>query len=107
VEAAGVGLFAVDRRKLLILGTATRAKKGPLPNPLYVYCYETPLALESAQTRRSHDSIPWIRGWIEKKLGLDFAKIAFVPLEADLMDRCEESVCPPTFPWKRYQWPQF
>jgi hypothetical protein len=25
-------------RKLLIPGTATKAKKAPLPDPLYVYC---------------------------------------------------------------------
>ncbi len=39
VEATGVELSRVLRtRKLLILGTATRAKKAPLPDPLYVYC---------------------------------------------------------------------
>jgi hypothetical protein len=39
VEAAGVELSSVLRtRKLLIPGTATRAKKAPLPGPLYVYC---------------------------------------------------------------------
>ena len=39
MEAAGVELFGVlTTRKLLILGTATKAKKAPLPNPLYVYC---------------------------------------------------------------------
>jgi len=39
VEAAGVELFGVlITRNLLILGTATTAKKAPLPNPLYVYC---------------------------------------------------------------------
>jgi hypothetical protein len=39
VEAAGVELFSVlTTRKLLILGTATIAKKAPLPDPLYVYC---------------------------------------------------------------------
>ena len=39
VEAAGVELFSVlITRKLLIPGTATTAKKAPLPDPLYVYC---------------------------------------------------------------------
>jgi hypothetical protein len=39
VEAAGIGLFGVlTARKLLILGTATPAKKAPLPDPLGVYC---------------------------------------------------------------------
>jgi hypothetical protein len=39
VEAAGVELSGVlIIRKLLILGTATTAKKAPLPDPLYVYC---------------------------------------------------------------------
>ena len=48
VEAAGVELFSVlITRKLLIPGTATTAKKAPLPNPLYVYCTKMLLALES------------------------------------------------------------
>ena len=39
VEAAGVELFRVlITRNLLIPGTATTAKKAPLPDPLYVYC---------------------------------------------------------------------
>src|SRR5882672_2877236 len=39
VEAAGVELSRVlTARKLLIPGTPTRAKKAPLPDPLYVYC---------------------------------------------------------------------
>jgi hypothetical protein len=39
VEAAGVELITMlTARKLLILGSATRAKKAPLPGPLYVYC---------------------------------------------------------------------
>jgi hypothetical protein len=47
-EAAGVELFSVlIARKLLILGTATTARKAPLPNPLYVYCTKMLFALES------------------------------------------------------------
>ena len=39
VEATGVELFRVlTTRNLLIPGTATTAKKAPLPDPLYVYC---------------------------------------------------------------------
>ena len=39
MEATGVELFSVlTARKLLILRKARRAKKAPLPNPLYVYC---------------------------------------------------------------------
>jgi hypothetical protein len=39
VEAAGVKLFRIlITRNLLILGTATTAKKAPLPDPLYVCC---------------------------------------------------------------------
>ena len=39
VEATGVELITMlAARKLLILGSATRAKKAPLPDPLYVYC---------------------------------------------------------------------
>jgi hypothetical protein len=48
VEAAGVELFRVlITRNLLILGTATTAKKAPLPDPLYVYCTKMFFALES------------------------------------------------------------
>ena len=47
VEAAGVELFSVlITRKLLIPGTATTAKKAPLPDPLYVYCTKLFFALE-------------------------------------------------------------
>lgn len=39
MEAAGVELSSVlTARKVLILGTATTARKAPLPDPLYVYC---------------------------------------------------------------------
>ena len=52
MEAAGVELFGVlITRKLLILGIATRAKKAPLPDPLYVYCTKILFAL---QTHRHH-----------------------------------------------------
>lgn len=38
VEAAGVELITMlTSRKLLILGSATAAKKAPLPDSLYVY----------------------------------------------------------------------
>ena len=48
VEAAGVELIGVlITRNLLILGTATTAKKAPLPDPLYVYCTKMLFALES------------------------------------------------------------
>jgi len=51
VEAAGVELFRVlITRNLLILGTATTAKKAPLPDRLYVYCTKMFFALESDQT---------------------------------------------------------
>jgi hypothetical protein len=46
VEAAGVGLITMlTARNLLILGSATRAKKAPLPDPLYVYCTKMLFAL--------------------------------------------------------------
>ena len=48
MEAAGVELFTIlITRKLLIPGTATTAKKAPLPDPLYVYCTKMRFALES------------------------------------------------------------
>jgi hypothetical protein len=51
VEATGVELFSVlTARKLLILGTATTAKKAPLPDPLYVYCTKMLFVLEATET---------------------------------------------------------
>jgi hypothetical protein len=48
VEAAGVELSSVLRtRNLLILGTATRAKKGPIARSIVRLLYENALALES------------------------------------------------------------
>jgi hypothetical protein len=61
VEAAGVELFRVlITRNLLILGSATTAKKAPLPDPLYVYCTKCFFALESHRHRTatvSHRSV--------------------------------------------------
>jgi len=70
VEAAGVKLITMlIARKLLILGTATTAKKAPSPNPLYVYYTKTPSALELYR-HRSHLSIPHSSPWIEKRVQL-------------------------------------
>ena len=41
VEAAGVEPIRVLTVRKLILGSATTAKKAPLPDPLYVYCTKT------------------------------------------------------------------
>ena len=61
VEAEGVELFRVlITRNLLILGTATTAKKAPLPDRLYVYCTKTFFGLESPRPHTDH-SIPQIR----------------------------------------------
>jgi hypothetical protein len=58
VEAAGVELSGMlTARKLLILGTATTAKKATLPDPLYVYCTKM-LTLWSLADRHSDHSIP-------------------------------------------------
>jgi hypothetical protein len=67
VEAAGVELFGVlTTRKLLILGTATTAKKAPLPDPLYVYCTKMFFALGPTDaTWRPQYRID-SRRWIEK-----------------------------------------
>jgi hypothetical protein len=67
VEAAGVELITMlTARKLLIPGSATRAKKAPLPDPLYVYCTKMLFTLESNRqhmaTTVSHSS----SGIIEK-----------------------------------------
>ena len=54
VEAAGVELITIlITRKLLILGTATTAKKAPLPDPLYVYCTKIPSLNGSASLRKT------------------------------------------------------
>jgi hypothetical protein len=61
VEAAGVELITIlITRNLLILGTATTAKKASLPDPLYVYCTKI-LSLLVRQTSHNAQSIPQIR----------------------------------------------
>jgi hypothetical protein len=51
VEAAGVELITVlTARNLLILGSATRAKKASLLDPLYVYCTKMLFAPEPTDT---------------------------------------------------------
>ena len=64
--SAGVELSRVlTARKLLIPGTATTAKKAPLPNPLYVYCTKMLFALESSgrtyRQQYSTGSPRWLR----------------------------------------------
>ena len=60
VEATGVELSGVlTARNLLIPGAATKAKKAPMPDPLYVYCTKTLFALESPRTRTSEPRIPY------------------------------------------------
>jgi hypothetical protein len=73
VEAAGVELFSVlTTRNLLILGTATTAKKAPLPDPLYVYCTKMLYGSESrghAATSVSHRFAVMDRGKAPSFLG--------------------------------------
>src|SRR5208282_3999946 len=59
LKSAGVELITIlITRNLLILGTATKAKKAPLPDPLYVYCTKMLFALEFPRTSHSDHSIP-------------------------------------------------
>jgi hypothetical protein len=58
---AGVELSSVlTARRLLISGTATTAKKAPLPDPLYVYCTKIFFDLAFSDAHVVH-SIPKIR----------------------------------------------
>ncbi len=60
MEAAGVELITpLKARKLLILGSATRAKKAPLPDPLYVYCTKI-LSSETCRTPMARTVYPRI-----------------------------------------------
>jgi hypothetical protein len=67
-EASGVEpISALTTRKLLILGTATTAKKAPLPDPLYVYCTKILSSWSSGEPqlwRQYHLDSP---RWINKK----------------------------------------
>ncbi len=68
VEAAGVELITMlIARKLLILGSATRAKKAPLPDPLYVYCTKTLFRSEVPRTHIAAQVSHRFAGWTEKK----------------------------------------
>ena len=69
MEAAGVELIIMlTAGKLLILGTATTAKKAPLPDPLYDYCAKM-LSLSGSSAETTH----WPQyhidspGWIDKE----------------------------------------
>ena len=58
VEATGVELITIlITRNLLILGTATKAKKAPLPDPLYVYCTVNSLKKEKTPSTAFFSSI--------------------------------------------------
>jgi len=70
VEATGVELITtLTARKLLILGSATRAKKAPLPNPLYVYCTRT-FSHRDRLRGRHRPSIPQVCRPLRKELRL-------------------------------------
>ena len=59
VETAGVELFRVlITRNLLILGSATTAKKAPLPDPLYVYCTKILFSRSSPEAPGTHSLSP-------------------------------------------------
>jgi hypothetical protein len=58
VEATGVELITIlITRNLLILGTATKAKKAPLSDPLYVYCTKMPFSLSNARGHRKASTV--------------------------------------------------
>jgi hypothetical protein len=97
VEAAGVELFRVlITRNLLILGTATKAKKAPLPDPLYVYC--TKILSCSYRPRAHHEpSIPHFAAMAKEELGLRLASawpaayVLTLPIHGS--DDYRESIC--------------
>ena len=67
VEATGVELITMlTARKLLILGSATRAKKAPLPDPLYVYCTKTLFRSEVPRNNIAAQVSHRFAGWMEK-----------------------------------------
>jgi hypothetical protein len=65
-EAGGELITMLTARKLLIPGTATTAKKAPLPDPLYVYCTKMLFAPEGGDGI-SDPSIPQVRPDRSKK----------------------------------------
>ena len=69
MEATGVELLRVlIARKLLIPGTATRAKNAPLPDPLYVHCTKMFFATRESRRRHKRPQYPIdLVGSIEKK----------------------------------------
>src|ERR1700730_7154433 len=70
-------------RKLLILETATTAKKAPLPDPLYVYCTKMLSLWSSADTTHWPQYPIDSSGWIEKNTQLPpIQQATDLPLEA-------------------------
>ena len=71
VEATGVELFSgLITRKLLIPGTATAAKKAPLPDPFVRLLYENSFRVGVRTGNRSHLSIPQSSPWMDKAVQL-------------------------------------
>ncbi len=75
MEAAGVEpITMLTARKLLISGSATRAKKASLPDPLYVYCTKM-FSLWNPADAHSDHRIAWIRrAGIEKNTQLPMVR---------------------------------
>jgi len=83
VEAAGVGLFRVlTARKLSILRMARRARKAPLPDPLYVYCTKTFFAL-GAHGHHIAPQYPIFAGTDREKTRPRFAESLFCKSKQD------------------------
>ena len=68
MKAAGVEPSGVlTAPKLLMIGTATRAKKTPLPDPLYVYCTKMLTLWIPADPHSNHSILIDSPVWIERK----------------------------------------
>jgi hypothetical protein len=90
VEATGVELITMlITRKLLILGTATTAKKPPLPNPLYVYCTKM-LSLWSRTDTRLWPQYPIdSSGWRKSILPVAPFQSTALPPDSQLAVGCD------------------
>ncbi len=113
MEATGVELFRVlTARKLLIPRMARRAKKAPLPIPLYVYCTKIFSRFRRAKPHQQpsipHFSAP-AKAYLDFRSRLSgFRNLPYfeLPDAANLNQLVQQEVFVPRLPGMLHNWPE-